>query len=134
MTVIRCFVGFCYECFVTLVMWYCDCVILRVSLCCVDSVSLLGKPPDNSVMTVATGKNLDAIPRKVGWDISQICPFTADLLPFSYWITTVQIWETPLGCNANHNSTILHQGTLQPEMKIQSLSTHLMQMESLVVS
>uniref|UniRef100_A0A671URN8 Transmembrane protein 94 n=1 Tax=Sparus aurata TaxID=8175 RepID=A0A671URN8_SPAAU len=27
-------------------------------------VSLLGKPPDNSVMTVATGKNLDAIPRK----------------------------------------------------------------------
>ncbi|XP_047465061.1 transmembrane protein 94 isoform X2 [Mugil cephalus] len=28
------------------------------------SVSLLGKPPDSSVMSVATGKNLDAIPRK----------------------------------------------------------------------
>lgn len=27
-------------------------------------VSLLGKPPDSSVMTVATGKNLDAIPKK----------------------------------------------------------------------
>ncbi|XP_036428331.1 transmembrane protein 94 isoform X1 [Colossoma macropomum] len=36
------------------------------------SVSLLGKPPDSSVMTVPTGKNLDAIPRKtqqyfLGW-------------------------------------------------------------------
>ncbi|XP_028825640.1 transmembrane protein 94 isoform X2 [Denticeps clupeoides] len=28
------------------------------------SVSFLGKPPDSSVMTVATGKNLDAIPKK----------------------------------------------------------------------
>uniref|UniRef100_A0A8C4SUU1 Transmembrane protein 94 n=1 Tax=Erpetoichthys calabaricus TaxID=27687 RepID=A0A8C4SUU1_ERPCA len=28
------------------------------------SLSLLGKPPDSSVMTVATGKNLDSIPRK----------------------------------------------------------------------
>ncbi|KAJ8283888.1 hypothetical protein COCON_G00027380 [Conger conger] len=28
------------------------------------SVSFLGKPPDSSVMSVATGKNLDAIPRK----------------------------------------------------------------------
>uniref|UniRef100_A0A8C5QNL3 Transmembrane protein 94 n=1 Tax=Leptobrachium leishanense TaxID=445787 RepID=A0A8C5QNL3_9ANUR len=28
------------------------------------SVSLLGKPPDNSIMTVATGKNLRSIPRK----------------------------------------------------------------------
>ncbi|CAN9508711.1 unnamed protein product [Ophioblennius macclurei] len=32
--------------------------------CPLLSVSLLGKPPDSSVMTVATGKNLDAIPRK----------------------------------------------------------------------
>lgn len=31
----------------------------------VGSVSLLGKPPDSTVMTVATGKNLDAIPKKV---------------------------------------------------------------------
>ncbi|XP_028263978.1 transmembrane protein 94 isoform X1 [Parambassis ranga] len=32
--------------------------------CPLLSVSLLGKPPDSSVMTVATGKNLDAIPKK----------------------------------------------------------------------
>uniref|UniRef100_A0A1A7WVD5 KIAA0195 n=1 Tax=Iconisemion striatum TaxID=60296 RepID=A0A1A7WVD5_9TELE len=32
--------------------------------CPLLSVSLLGKPPDSSVMTVATGKNLDSIPRK----------------------------------------------------------------------
>ncbi|KAM4716348.1 transmembrane protein 94 isoform 3-T3 [Anableps anableps] len=32
--------------------------------CPLLSVSLLGKPPDNSVMTVATGKNLDSIPKK----------------------------------------------------------------------
>ncbi|KAF3859073.1 hypothetical protein F7725_021472 [Dissostichus mawsoni] len=32
--------------------------------CPLLSVSFLGKPPDSSVMTVATGKNLDAIPRK----------------------------------------------------------------------
>ncbi|XP_016427783.1 transmembrane protein 94-like isoform X2 [Sinocyclocheilus rhinocerous] len=36
------------------------------------SVSFLGKPPDSSVLTVATGKNLDSIPRKtqhyfLGW-------------------------------------------------------------------
>ncbi|XP_041075800.1 transmembrane protein 94 isoform X2 [Polyodon spathula] len=40
--------------------------ILWLSCICYPllSVSLLGKPPDSSVMTVATGKNLDAIPRK----------------------------------------------------------------------
>ncbi|CAL9699644.1 unnamed protein product [Knipowitschia caucasica] len=32
--------------------------------CPLLSVSLLGKPPDSSVMTVATGKNLNAIPKK----------------------------------------------------------------------
>ncbi|XP_063337806.1 transmembrane protein 94 isoform X1 [Pelmatolapia mariae] len=32
--------------------------------CPLLSVSLLGKPPDSTVMTVATGKNLDAIPKK----------------------------------------------------------------------
>uniref|UniRef100_A0A3P8Z9Y8 Transmembrane protein 94 n=1 Tax=Esox lucius TaxID=8010 RepID=A0A3P8Z9Y8_ESOLU len=36
-------------------------VIIQLFKCC---VSFLGKPPDNSVMNVATGKNLDAIPRK----------------------------------------------------------------------
>ncbi|XP_033989014.1 transmembrane protein 94 isoform X2 [Trematomus bernacchii] len=32
--------------------------------CPLLSVSFLGKPPESSVMTVATGKNMDAIPRK----------------------------------------------------------------------
>ncbi|XP_072311637.1 transmembrane protein 94 isoform X2 [Eucyclogobius newberryi] len=32
--------------------------------CPLLSLSLLGKPPDSSVMTVATGKNLNAIPKK----------------------------------------------------------------------
>ncbi|XP_037547478.1 transmembrane protein 94 [Nematolebias whitei] len=32
--------------------------------CPLLSVSLLGKPPDSSVMTVATGKNLNSIPKK----------------------------------------------------------------------
>lgn len=40
-------------------------VVLMMCLYGVDSVSLLGKPPDSTVMSVATGKNLDAIPRKV---------------------------------------------------------------------
>lgn len=30
------------------------------------SISLLGKPPHSSVMSVATGKNLHSIPKKVG--------------------------------------------------------------------
>ncbi|XP_066521040.1 transmembrane protein 94 isoform X2 [Hoplias malabaricus] len=54
------------------------------------SVSLLGKPPDTSVMTVATGKNLDAIPRKtqqyfLGWFLLKfgltVCAF---LLGFGF--------------------------------------------------
>ncbi|XP_059893653.1 transmembrane protein 94 isoform X3 [Gadus macrocephalus] len=41
-----------------------DILWLSCFSCPLLSVSLLGKPPDSSVMTVATGKNLDAIPRK----------------------------------------------------------------------
>ncbi|KAK5851397.1 hypothetical protein PBY51_002195 [Eleginops maclovinus] len=41
-----------------------DILWLSCFSCPLLSVSFLGKPPDNSVMTVATGKNLDAIPRK----------------------------------------------------------------------
>ncbi|KAF7649423.1 hypothetical protein LDENG_00140690 [Lucifuga dentata] len=41
-----------------------DILWLSCFSCPLISVSLLGKPPDSSVMTVATGKNLDAIPRK----------------------------------------------------------------------
>lgn len=41
---------------------------LTLSDCDLYSVSLLGKPPDTTAMTVATGKNLNAIPRKVGSD------------------------------------------------------------------
>jgi len=31
-----------------------------------SSISLLGKPPHSSIMTMATGKNLTSIPKKVG--------------------------------------------------------------------
>ncbi|XP_065805584.1 transmembrane protein 94 isoform X2 [Labrus bergylta] len=41
-----------------------DILWLSCFSCPLLSVSLLGKPSDSSVMTVATGKNLDAIPRK----------------------------------------------------------------------
>uniref|UniRef100_A0A3Q1JHR4 Cation-transporting P-type ATPase C-terminal domain-containing protein n=1 Tax=Anabas testudineus TaxID=64144 RepID=A0A3Q1JHR4_ANATE len=41
-----------------------DILWLSCFSCPLLSVSLLGKPPDSTVMTVATGKNLDAIPRK----------------------------------------------------------------------
>uniref|UniRef100_A0A673M652 Transmembrane protein 94-like n=1 Tax=Sinocyclocheilus rhinocerous TaxID=307959 RepID=A0A673M652_9TELE len=39
------------------------------------SVSFLGKPPDSSVLTVATGKNLDSIPRKVNHETPQCTRF-----------------------------------------------------------
>uniref|UniRef100_A0A8D0CUY0 Transmembrane protein 94 n=1 Tax=Sander lucioperca TaxID=283035 RepID=A0A8D0CUY0_SANLU len=41
-----------------------DILWLSCFSCPLLSVSFLGKPPDSSVMNVATGKNLDAIPRK----------------------------------------------------------------------
>ncbi|XP_056153007.1 transmembrane protein 94 [Lampris incognitus] len=41
-----------------------DILWLSCFSCPLLSVSFLGKPPDSSVMTVATGKNLDAIPKK----------------------------------------------------------------------
>ncbi|XP_040885348.1 transmembrane protein 94-like [Toxotes jaculatrix] len=41
-----------------------DILWLSCFSCPLLSVSLLGKPPDSSVMAVATGKNLDFIPRK----------------------------------------------------------------------
>ncbi|XP_017339596.1 transmembrane protein 94 isoform X2 [Ictalurus punctatus] len=59
------------------------------------SVSFLGKPPDSSVMTVATGKNLDDIPRKtqqyfLGWFLLKfgltVCVY---LLGFGFSLQTV---------------------------------------------
>ncbi|XP_057681436.1 transmembrane protein 94 isoform X2 [Corythoichthys intestinalis] len=41
-----------------------DILWLSCFSCPLLSLSLLGKPPDSSVMTVATGKNLDGIPKK----------------------------------------------------------------------
>ncbi|CAF90400.1 unnamed protein product, partial [Tetraodon nigroviridis] len=41
-----------------------DILWLSCFTCPLLSVSLLGKPPDTTAMTVATGKNLNAIPRK----------------------------------------------------------------------
>lgn len=39
-----------------------------------SSISLLGKPPHSSIMTMATGKNLTSIPKKVGGPSDLNCP------------------------------------------------------------
>ncbi|XP_024913277.1 transmembrane protein 94 isoform X2 [Cynoglossus semilaevis] len=49
-----------------------DILWLSCFSCPLLSVSLLGKPPDCSVMGVATGKNLDAIPRKVRCEVFNV--------------------------------------------------------------
>lgn len=56
-----------------------------LSDCDLYSVSLLGKPPDTTAMTVATGKNLNAIPRKVG----------SDNKPIFYFHTFKSHWSCP---------------------------------------
>lgn len=38
-----------------------------------SSISLLGKPPHSSIMTMATGKNLTSIPKKVGSPSDKNC-------------------------------------------------------------
>ncbi|KAI4802726.1 hypothetical protein KUCAC02_006304 [Chaenocephalus aceratus] len=57
--------------------------------CPLLSVSFLGKPPESSVMTVATGKNLDAIPRKVGAHVSDAGQSPDDHYCFSFEKHTV---------------------------------------------
>uniref|UniRef100_A0A3P8UWB3 Transmembrane protein 94 n=1 Tax=Cynoglossus semilaevis TaxID=244447 RepID=A0A3P8UWB3_CYNSE len=52
-----------------------DILWLSCFSCPLLSVSLLGKPPDCSVMGVATGKNLDAIPRKVRCEVFNVLKF-----------------------------------------------------------
>ncbi|XP_041671113.1 transmembrane protein 94 isoform X3 [Cheilinus undulatus] len=83
-----------------------DILWLSCFSCPLLSVSLLGKPPDSSVMTVATGKNLDSIPRKTqnyflgcfllkfsltvcayllafGFTLQEICLKSSDYSPFN---------------------------------------------------
>ncbi|XP_061564599.1 transmembrane protein 94 isoform X2 [Cololabis saira] len=77
--------------------------------CPLLSVSLLGKPPDSSVMTVATGKNLDSIPKKtqnyfLGCFLLKfgltLCAF---LLAFGFTLQAV--------CSASKNATIAENVT-----------------------
>lgn len=86
-----------------------DILWLSCISCPLLSVSLLGKPPDSSVMTVATGKNLDAIPRKtqnyfLGCFLLKfgvtVCAY---LLAFAF---TLQ--EVCLRSNSNMTVTCLH--------------------------
>ncbi|KAM6896929.1 transmembrane protein 94 [Xenentodon cancila] len=77
--------------------------------CPLLSVSLLGKPPDSSVMTVATGKNLDSIPKKtqnyfLGCFLLKfgltLCAF---LLAFGFTLQAV--------CSASKNLTVAENTT-----------------------
>ncbi|XP_030630146.1 transmembrane protein 94 isoform X2 [Chanos chanos] len=75
------------------------------------SVSFLGKPPDNSVMTVATGKNLDDIPRKtqqyfLGWFLMKfgltVCVY---LLGFGFSLQEVCNLATNITTSDNNTVT-----------------------------
>uniref|UniRef100_A0A8C4E1Q5 Transmembrane protein 94 n=1 Tax=Dicentrarchus labrax TaxID=13489 RepID=A0A8C4E1Q5_DICLA len=86
--------------------------------CPLLSVSLLGKPPDSSVMTVATGKNLDAIPRKtqnyfLGCFLLKfgltVCAY---LLAFGFTLQEVCLRSSNLTLNAPHWFSELSNGLL----------------------
>ncbi|XP_043940880.1 transmembrane protein 94 isoform X2 [Protopterus annectens] len=63
-----------------------DILWLSCFCCPLLSVSLLGKPPDSSVMSVATGKNLGSIPRK-----TQHYFLVCFIMKFSLTVCTVLI-------------------------------------------
>uniref|UniRef100_A0A3Q2FPS6 Transmembrane protein 94 n=1 Tax=Cyprinodon variegatus TaxID=28743 RepID=A0A3Q2FPS6_CYPVA len=79
-------------------------------------VSLLGKPPDSSVMTVATGKNLDSIPKKtqnyfLGCFLLKFgLTLCAYLLVFGFTLQSV--------CPAGTNITLSLNTTLSPNTTI----------------
>ncbi|XP_038160448.1 transmembrane protein 94 isoform X1 [Cyprinodon tularosa] len=84
--------------------------------CPLLSVSLLGKPPDSSVMTVATGKNLDSIPKKtqnyfLGCFLLKFgLTLCAYLLVFGFTLQSV--------CPAGTNITLSLNTTLSPNTTI----------------
>uniref|UniRef100_A0A671UM65 Transmembrane protein 94 n=1 Tax=Sparus aurata TaxID=8175 RepID=A0A671UM65_SPAAU len=116
-----------------------DILWLSCFSCPLLSVSLLGKPPDNSVMTVATGKNLDAIPRKTqnyflgcfllkfgltvcayllafGFTLQEICLKSSNLtvadntsVSCTYLLTPSSLGEAPQWFNELSNSLLLTQ-------------------------
>ncbi|XP_076855776.1 transmembrane protein 94 isoform X2 [Brachyhypopomus gauderio] len=77
------------------------------------SVSFLGKPPDSSVMTVATGKNLDAIPRKtqqyfLGWFLLKFgLTMCAYLLGFGFSLHEV----CASAANSNRSTYVIISGS-----------------------
>ncbi|XP_076007967.1 transmembrane protein 94 isoform X2 [Genypterus blacodes] len=113
-----------------------DILWLSCISCPLISVSLLGKPSDSSVMTVATGKNLDAIPRKTqnyflgcflmkfgltvcaylvsfGFTLQDICLRTSNVsLTDNVTVTGVRILTSSSSENAPHWFSELSNGLL----------------------
>ncbi|XP_077595653.1 transmembrane protein 94 [Stigmatopora nigra] len=91
-----------------------DILWLSCFTCPLLSLSLLGKPPDNSVMTVATGKNLNGIPKKtqnyfLGCFVLKfgltICAY---LLAFGFTLQEVCLKSTNLTTGNNATGNCLH--------------------------
>ncbi|XP_062298211.1 transmembrane protein 94 isoform X2 [Scomber scombrus] len=91
-----------------------DILWLSCFSCPLLSVSLLGKPPDSSVMSVATGKNLDAIPRKtqnyfLGCFLLKfsltVCAY---LLAFGFTLQEICLRSNNLTLSDNSTVTCLH--------------------------
>ncbi|XP_053721019.1 transmembrane protein 94 isoform X1 [Synchiropus splendidus] len=91
-----------------------DILWLSCFSCPLLSVSLLGKPPDSSVMTVATGKNLDAIPRKtqhyfLGCFLLKFgLTMCAYLLAFGFTLQGICLKSGKLTVADNSTGTCLH--------------------------
>uniref|UniRef100_A0A3B3XGH2 Cation-transporting P-type ATPase C-terminal domain-containing protein n=1 Tax=Poecilia mexicana TaxID=48701 RepID=A0A3B3XGH2_9TELE len=102
--------------------------------CPLLSVSLLGKPPDNSVMTVATGKNLDSIPKKtqnyflgcffLKFGLS-VCVY---LLVFGFTLQTV----CPAGTNLTLSNNSVINSSPQPLVWFGDLSNGLLLTQKLL--
>ncbi|XP_026207785.1 transmembrane protein 94 isoform X2 [Anabas testudineus] len=113
-----------------------DILWLSCFSCPLLSVSLLGKPPDSTVMTVATGKNLDAIPRKTqnyflgcfllkfgltmcaylvafGFTLQEICNLNLNLvLAGNSTVTCLHIFKASSSSDAPHWFSELSNGLL----------------------
>ncbi|XP_069510905.1 transmembrane protein 94 isoform X2 [Ambystoma mexicanum] len=75
------------------------------------SVSLLGKPPDGSIMTVATGKNLTTIPRKTQhyFLLCFLVKFSATVISclVCFWFSLQEFCEISRSLNQTNCSTIM---------------------------
>lgn len=75
-------------------------------------VSFLGKPPDSTVMTVATGKNFDAIPRKTQQYFLMCFLLKFGLTMITYLLSMSfslqQVCLQAVNMSQNHNISCLH--------------------------